>query len=367
MKKKYLLKRLWLLLAFPLTLLISWLAAAFPHWVDSWYAAWLYPGLSQTVNRLSNTVPFSVAELLLAAVVAGVLIYLVVLLRHMFDKRLDRLFILYQGAVNLGIFASLLYLVFVLFCGVNYHRTPFSTYSGLELRPSSVQELSGLCEELIARANTLREQVGEENGVMALNQTIQGTGEEAARCMELLSQDYPVLAGEYGKPKPVLLSPLMSYTQITGFFFPYTFEANINTAAPEYTIPATMCHELSHLRGFMREDEANFLAYLACCLSDNMDVEYSGVMLALVHSMNSLYSADYETFCLLAAKYAPGVQRDFQYNSQYWAAHEGTVSKVSETVNDTYLKVNSQTDGVKSYGRMVDLLLADYRVRHNIP
>jgi hypothetical protein len=31
---------------------------------------------------------------------------------------------------------------------------------------------------------------------------------------------------------------------------------------------------------------------------------------------------------------------------------------VSNQLNDTYLKLNSQSDGVKSYGRMVDLMLA---------
>ncbi|MGI6316524.1 MAG: DUF3810 family protein [Christensenellales bacterium] len=35
----------------------------------------------------------------------------------------------------------------------------------------------------------------------------------------------------------------------------------------------------------------------------------------------------------------------------------------AEARNDTYLKANQQTDGTKSYGRMVDLLLAAYRAR----
>ena len=34
-----------------------------------------------------------------------------------------------------------------------------------------------------------------------------------------------------------------------------------------------------------------------------------------------------------------------------------------ESVNDTYLKMNSQADGVKSYGRMVDLMLSYRRIQ----
>ena len=53
--------------------------------------------------------------------------------------------------------------------------------------------------------------------------------------------------------------------------------------------------------------------------------------------------------------------RDRAYNSAYWERFEGRLSEVSRTVNNTYLQANSQEDGVQSYGRMVDLLLADQR------
>ncbi|MBQ6801694.1 MAG: DUF3810 family protein, partial [Oscillospiraceae bacterium] len=32
--------------------------------------------------------------------------------------------------------------------------------------------------------------------------------------------------------------------------------------------------------------------------------------------------------------------------------------EVSDAVNDTYLKLNDQQEGTRSYGKMVDLLLA---------
>ena len=127
-----------------------------------------------------------------------------------------------------------------------------------------------------------------------------------------------------------------------------------------------MCHELSHLRGFMREDEANFIGYLAFRQSESAEFQYSGVMLALVHSMNSLYSVDQDAFFALAQQYSPGVAMDFQYNNLYWQQFEGAVAEVSSKVNDSYLKANFQSDGVQSYGRMVDLLLADYRSRHGL-
>jgi hypothetical protein len=37
------------------------------------------------------------------------------------------------------------------------------------------------------------------------------------------------------------------------------------------------------------------------------------------------------------------------------------VERTSNRINNTYLKANNQKDGVKSYGRMVDLLIAEHR------
>ena len=51
---------------------------------------------------------------------------------------------------------------------------------------------------------------------------------------------------------------------------------------------------------------------------------------------------------------------DLEENNVFWDRFEGKTAEVSTKVNDTYLKAHSQTDGVLSYGRMVDLMLADF-------
>ena len=56
----------------------------------------------------------------------------------------------------------------------------------------------------------------------------------------------------------------MSYLDFTGFFFPFTAEANVNTDFPGALFASTIAHELSHQRGVAREQEANFTAVLAC-------------------------------------------------------------------------------------------------------
>ncbi len=85
-------------------------------------------------------------------------------------------------------------------------------------------------------------------------------------------------------------------------------------------------------------------------------------MLALTYAGNQLYKQDPGLYNQIRATYTVAVTTDLREEYYYWAKFEDTViSTVSNTMNDSYLKANSQQDGVKSYGRMVDLLLADYK------
>ena len=59
-------------------------------------------------------------------------------------------------------------------------------------------------------------------------------------------------------------------------------------------------------------------------------------------------------------------QRDFDANNAYWEQFEGQVAEIADNINDTYLKAQNQTDGVQSYGRVVDLLLAKYRADNGL-
>ncbi len=116
----------------------------------------------------------------------------------------------------------------------------------------------------------------------------------------------------------------------------------------------------------MREDEANFLAYAACRASEEPFFRYSGSATALIHAGNALYAKDPARYQQAMEGLSDGVRRDFAASSAYYNAHHTSFGEFSTKVNDTYLKVNSQPQGVATYGRMVDLLLADYRLRHGI-
>ena len=245
--------------------------------------------------------------------------------------------------------------------GTNHRRYSFAAVSGLTVRESSAKELYDVCAYLINEANTLRENLPEdENGVFQLSNDVFLDADEAKSSFNSLHDTYSTLYTN-GKPKPVLFSEVMSYLDISGIYCPFTFEANVNVHMNDVLIPVTMCHELSHLSGYMREDEANFIAFLACLQSDDPKFRYSGVYLASVHAMNALLTVDSDLWNRADALKSDALRRDIRSNNAYWKQYETPVSEVSDRVNDAYLKANGQENGLRSYGRMVDLLLAYYR------
>ncbi len=368
MKKLIIYKRSWLLILLPVSLLLVQLAKKSSFFAEEIYAKHIYKWISQIVSNITGVFPFSLGELIVVLLPLAVLVFLSrFVLKLILDKE-RREEILAKGLLNLGCTLSVILFAFILLGGLNYYRYSFSVYSNLEVLESTVEELYALTEGLMLDANGLRSPnaqqplLEDEEGVFRLSMNHRELGREAEKAFEQLAGDYPVLGGRYGAPKSVLLSKMMSMTEITGMFFPFTMEANVNVDVPDYSIPVTMLHELAHLRGFMREDEANYIAYLAGMKSEHADLKYSATMLALITSGNALYDQSPELYFEISGQYSEGVVKDLRANSRYWQQYEDTVvSTVSSKINDTYLKVNAQTDGVKSYGRMLDLLLARYR------
>ena len=325
------------------------------------YAQYVYPVFVCTIGFVSGLFPFSVGEwllyILIGAVIFGTVYNTVRFVRG--KGRRKKILIRVLSWVLCG--ASAIYLIFTLFCGINYTRTAFSEKSGLIVEKYTAQDLADLCVYLVINANECAEQINcGENGLVSLDKIdVRG---ECVNAMQSLGEEYPELSGFYPQAKAVAFSEGMSYCKILGIYIPFTIEANYNTNAPYFSIPFTVCHELSHLKGFMREDEAGFIAYLACRDSDIPELRYSAYTEALIYALNAFYPvAGDELYAELLSYIHPRVRAEISANSKYWSRYETPVSEVSSAINDGYLKVQGQSDGKKSYGRFVDLMIYDYK------
>lgn len=322
-----------------------------------WYSEHIYPWIVSLIGRFFGIFPFSVAEFLLYAGILLLVGSLVRIIYRLIKKKADKKEGL-RYLRRLGIIALILAALYMTNCGINYHRNSFAESIGLKADTYTVDELKGVCMELTERVNTYAGQVERDaDGVMVLSGNER---EEAVAAMERLGEKWDVLAGYYSKPKPLAFSAFLSVQNLTGIYSPFTVEANYNQDMTPYNIPFTACHELSHLRGFMQEEEANFIAWLACKDAPETELQYSGSMLAWIHCMNVLYEEDRAAWSEIREILSEEADVDLRENSKFWDKWDGAVAEVSEQINDNYLKANGQKDGVQSYGRMADLVVAYY-------
>lgn len=370
MKKKQRINVLIYGILFFISVLMQVLARVTPVFGE-WYARSVYPFFNNTLGRILSIFPFSIAEILLYTGIVVILIAVGRLIKNVIQKNETmRTFFLKigSGILKIAITACFLYTIG---CGINYYCTPFSEVEKLPIGQCKKEELVQLCYQLRDELNKVSQEiVFDENGQSKLPPSLRL---EAQKAMRNLGKEYPSLAGYYPKAKKILVAPILSYQSIVGIYSPFTIEANYNPAVPNYTHAFTICHELSHLKGFMLEDEANFIAYLACMKSDNPYFKYSALLETYEMATSALIKKhkDYNTYFEIDGKLNESIMRERKYAYEWWrkyrtltignqdGAHiDLDISKASDVVNDAYLKINDIEDGTMSYGRMIDLLIA---------
>ena len=325
-----------------------------------WYSENVYEVLVTAVGGLFGIFPFSLSEVLLYVLIISASLLLARLVIRLVRGKAGKAEIARLGA---GVFcmAGVLIFIYAASCGVNYHKTSFAASIGLKADNYTAAQLAEVCLVLTESVNSDAETVARnQDGVMVVTCNV---AENARAEMINLSEDFSCLEGYYPKPKGLIFPWILSVQKITGIYSPFTIEANYNTGMTDYNIPFTACHELSHLRGFMREDEANFIGYLACLGAEDADYRYSGYLLGWIYAGNALAKVDYEQYVENYSMLSDPVIADLEANHDFWEQYEGQVANVQETVNDAYLKANGQAEGVRTYGRVVDLMILDFQYR----
>ncbi|MEI6102152.1 MAG: DUF3810 domain-containing protein, partial [Eubacteriales bacterium] len=259
--------------------------------------------------------------------------------------------------VILAVIFSNLYAFFIFGWSLNYARLPIAQSLGLDASPASIGELYQLCETLAAKANFLRSKtMQDENGVFKMNQSKQAINREVKIVYRNNAPPF-INKGAETNVKGVMTFDLLSSLNILGIFIPLTYEPTVNMQMPDLYFASSALHEYAHFKGIAREDEANFMAYYVAENLPDTDFSYSATMLALVNSFNQLATFSPHLYNNAYLSLSNGVIRDLSFDSAYWVQFKDSQETV-ETMNNNYLKSNHQNDGIQSYGRMVDLLIA---------
>ncbi len=342
-------------------LLLFELLPHFPNFTEMVFSRGIFRVLSVPLGGFLAIFPFSFTELLVILALPLAVLLLVLLIRRL--RAADsRLHVLARAGKRVGWVLSCALLLYMLLHGANFYRLPVSELMGLDTSIQSPEYLQQVCIDLAKRASAEREKLPEdEEGFTKLSVSKDEILRLADNGYRNLQEEYPYLWGGVWRAKPVMLSHWWSYTGITGMYFPMFAEANVNIDVPDSDIPSTAAHELAHTRGFAREDECNFFAYLSATHSDSADYRYSGYLMAYIYCSNALYDYDTDMWGETRRYCSDGVKRDLGQRNTYWEQFEGEVQEISNSVNNSFITSQGDEDGVFSYDRVVQLIVGYYR------
>lgn len=309
---------------------------------------------------ITNLLPFSLAEyllLLMPFILAGLIAYGV-------TKKCGswREVFIYCGCVLSAL--AIVLSTFLLGFAPAYRGSTLDKKLAIDRRDVSAEELYDTAMLLSERINAEVSNIVYQNGGFSvMPYGIDEMNDKLISAYSSLCYEYSFVQRLDSRVKPVILSEPMSYTHITGVYTFFTGEANINVAFPDYTLPYTAAHELSHQRGIAREDEANFMAFLVCIRSDDAYIRYSGYLNLYEYVAAALSSADASLYRKVAATLPECVWEELSAYSDFFNKYrDSAASEVSEAVNNTFLVIHG-TEGTKSYGMVVDLAVAYYKPR----
>ncbi len=327
--------------------LLNWVSE---HFVRPWHRA---------LSSFCALFPFSVAELLIVAAVLGVLIYVIFQVVQMLRRR-DALKRIYRIVMTALMAFCVVYGGFCSLWGIYFYTADFEEQSGIHAQPLSTEQLETVTRYFTALVNEYSDDVRrDENGLFA--EDLDEIFDYSPQLYEALSEGFPCLDGKPLRSKPFFFSEVLSHMTFTGFFFPFTAEANINVDSPACMIPSTIAHEIAHQRGVAQEDEANFVAVLSCFEDGDSVYCYSAALMAYIHLSNALYKADYDAWLDNYYTLEPNVITDLQDNNRYWDKYRDTVvNSASDAVYTGLLHSYGQSDGLQTYGKCIDLLVAYY-------
>lgn len=329
----------------------------FPDAVERYYSQGVYPWVAAAQRLLFGWLPFSIGDLLYAAVGIYLCILLIRLIKRIRQKAFDKKDMLRAARRIFGV-GLLVYALFNLLWGLNYNRRGIAQQ--LQLKGAAIhhEDLLPLMQLLQEKVNALAPEARRIRPGLASHQRLFGA---AIRAYDSLAYSKPYLTYQYPSVKPSLFSYVGNYLGYTGYYNPFTGEAQVNTTVPLLLQPYTTCHEIGHQLGYARENEANFAGYLAARTSRDPAFRYSVYFDLYSYGRYYLYWQDSSSLKKLDSTLSPLVKADRDDLKRFMDRHKNPIEQIIDKAYSQYLRANEQPSGKITYNEVVLWLLAYYR------
>lgn len=351
-----------------------------------WYIDHIFPVWLNTYARLTSALSISVGEIMLILAVGITAFGIGFFIYNLIRRGKYTTGLLKYGRTYAWIVLVVGY-VMTLNCFILYHATGFAQKymvkeTGtmvVDMSDTAVVEVDTKGKSAYTKKNlaTLRDYLVEQCNTLAdqIDRDEQGTAvysgdliAESVHAMETMGQQYDRLSGYYVTPKYLKCSQFFSQQYIMGYYFPFSMEANINSVMYITNVAPTVCHELAHTKGFIFENDANMIGYLACIQSDDTFLQYCGYLSVLNYVNNDFYKSvnksTYKKHVRISDRVADDnvflTREDWQAVEKTAVVKTSTVKKVSNNFLNTNLKLNGVDEGIQQYNEVVNLLLDYY-------
>jgi len=328
---------------------VSWLSGK-PDLVEKYYSNGIYPVISTFFRTLFGWIPFSIGEIIYVLLIILSIRYLIIKRKKI---KANKLAFIRDIIMVLSIF----YFTFHLVWGLNYYREPLSNRLEIE-NQATYDEIKKLTSALIKKTNQIQVEItGDSTKMVEIPYTRNEVFEKTIAHYNLLAQQLPFLVYQRPSIKKSMFSILSSYMGIGGYLNPFTNEAQVNRKTPLFRFPVVSGHEIGHQIGYSAENETNFIGYLVTAKNEDIYFQYSAYSYALSHCLNAIHRTDKNASKELYKQLNEGVIQNYKELQEFHEAYENPFEPIFKSIFSTFLKANNQKDGIKSYGKVVNLMV----------
>ena len=315
--------------------------------VERYYARGLYPFIQGNLTALSNRSPIALFDLTLALLVAVTIGAWTFWLRRVRREKSIK-------PIGRGLFAtlsgaSIVYLWFLGAWGLNYARPTIESQVAFDDSRITPQAVRLLAEHAVREANKTHAAAHAE-GFPSIHEWPTALSDALHQVERELGRPSPTRVAH---PRTSILSPFYRAAGVSGQLAPFFLETLLNPDLTGPERPAVLAHEWAHLSGFAPESDASFVGYLAA-LRAGPAAEYSVWLDLVSESANQLQPV---TQRLVLEKLAAGPRQDQEAIRQRLKALVRPVGRMAWSTYDQMLKSQGVDEGVRSYSRVIQLLI----------
>lgn len=328
--------------------------------VEMTYSTHFFPVFAAFLRKGLNGFDISIGDILYGSIVAWLIYKIGRILFFSFNKRQtgELKLKITQNIYTIFIFLCGVYIIFNLFWGINYNRRGIAWQLGLPELKYTGEELKEMNCLLILKMNAAK------NELLKTNRVYPGKKElfkGVANAFEQVEKKYPFLQYKNPSIKSSLWGWFGNYAGFTGYYNPFTGEAQVNTSVPKFLQAFTSCHEVAHQLGYAKEMEANFVGYLAASSSSDPLFNYSVYLDLFTYANRNLFMTDSLSAKLYRKELITPVKEDIKEWALFNKKHRSVLEPIVRWGYGIFLQSNEQPQGLLSYDEVTGFIIAYYK------